>query len=100
MAAIDSVYNYYLSTYANTTGPSRYDSHKKSELRDTYNKIIKSNKDSPLYKLNLNDGDMKKFAIDLKEQARYTQHVVSSLSADEGGIEAFKRRESKYKNIN
>lgn len=89
MAAIDSVYNYYLSTYANTTGPSRYDSHKKSELRDTYNKIIKSNKDSPLYKLNLNDRDMKKFAIDLKEQARYTQHVVSSLSSEEGGIEAF-----------
>ena len=38
MAAIDSAYQYYLSTYGNST-VSRYDTHKKSQLRDTYNKI-------------------------------------------------------------
>ena len=39
MAAIDSAYQYYLSTYGNST-VSRYDTHKKSQLRDTYNKIF------------------------------------------------------------
>ena len=43
MAAIDSAYQYYLSTYGNST-VSRYDTHKKSQLRDTYNKIVKTNK--------------------------------------------------------
>ena len=50
MAAIDTVYHYYLSTYANST-VSRYDSHKKSELRDIYNRMVKTNKESPLYKI-------------------------------------------------
>ena len=44
MAAIDSAYQYYLSTYGNST-VSRYDTHKKSQLRDTYNKIVKTNKE-------------------------------------------------------
>ena len=47
MAAIDSAYQYYLSTYGNST-VSRYDTHKKSQLRDTYNKIVKTNIKNPL----------------------------------------------------
>ena len=50
MAGINTAYNYYLSTYANQSA-SRYDSHKKSELRNIYNRIVKINKDSPLYKI-------------------------------------------------
>ena len=50
MARIDAAYNYLLSTYGKATG-SRYDSHKKSELRSLYNNIIKTNKESPLYKI-------------------------------------------------
>ena len=65
MAAIDSAYQYYLSTYGNST-VSRYDTHKKSQLRDTYNKIVKTNKESPLYKIK-NLGEAKKYAIDIKE---------------------------------
>ena len=42
MAAIDSAYHYYLSTYGNSV--SRYDTHKKSELRKVYNQIVKANK--------------------------------------------------------
>ena len=87
MAAIDSVYSYYLSTYGDSLGSSRFESHKKSELRATYNAIIKSNKNSPLYKINDN-GDLKKFAIDIKEQARSAKNVVSSLSTDDSGIES------------
>ncbi len=89
MALIDHVYNNYLAAYGDSIDSlrsNRYDSHKKSELRDTYNKIVKSNKNSPLYKINM-DGDLTKFAIDLKEQARSTQNVIASMSNTAEGIE-------------
>ena len=86
MAAIDTVYHYYLSTYANST-VSRYDSHKKSELRDIYNRMVKTNKESPLYKI-LNTRDTARYAIDVKENARRIQNVVASLSEDGTGIES------------
>lgn len=85
MAAIDSAYQYYLSTYGNSN-VSRYDTHKKSQLRDVYNRIVKSNKDSPLYKFK-DSGDVKKHAIDIKESTRNIQNVIDSLSESGGGIE-------------
>lgn len=87
MAKIDSAYNYFLTTYGKDMGSNRFDSHKKSELRDVYNRIIKTNKESPLYKINI-DGDIKNFAIDLKENARKMQNVVSSLTTDTDDIES------------
>ena len=91
MARIDNAYAYYISTYAKKT-VSRYDSHKKSELRKVYNKIVKINKDSPLYKIpNLTDA--KKYAIDIKENARSIQNVVASLSDQYGSFEdSFKKK--------
>lgn len=86
MAAIDTVYHYYLSTYANST-VSRYDSHKKSELRDIYNRMVKTNKESPLYKLQ-NSKEVARFAIDVKENARNIQNVIASLSENGSGIES------------
>ncbi len=94
MAAIDSVYQYYLSTYGNEHS-SRYDSHKKSDLRKTTNSIAKSNNESPLYKLKDEDGDVKRFAIDIKESARNIKNVIASLSDDSEsgeGIESLFRR--------
>lgn len=85
MAAIDSAYQYYLSTYGNST-VSRYDTHKKSQLRDTYNKIVKTNKESPLYKIK-NLEEAKKYAIDIKESVGDIQHIVASLSGSDQGIE-------------
>lgn len=84
MAAINTAYNYYLSTYAKQSA-SRYDSHKKSELRNIYNKIVKINKDSPLYKIR-HTADVQKFAIDIKESTRTIKNVVASLSDAEEGI--------------
>ena len=91
MARIDNAYAYYISTYAKKT-VSRYDSHKKSELRKVYNEIVKINKDSPLYKIpNLTDA--KKYAIDIKENARSIQNVVASLSDQYGSFEdSFKKK--------
>lgn len=85
MAVIDSAYQYYLSTYANTAA-CRYDAHKKSQLRDICNQIIKINKDSPLYKIE-NTKDVTKYAIDIKESVRQLQNVISSLSDTNEGIE-------------
>ena len=43
LAAIDSAYHYYLSTYG-TSKVSRYDTHKKSQLRAVYNQIVKTSR--------------------------------------------------------
>ncbi len=69
---------YYLSAYGHLK-PSRYDSHKKSDLRKVYNSIVKTNKESPLYKLS-NEDDATRYAIDIKENAKSIQNVVASLS--------------------
>lgn len=91
MAAIDSAYSYYLSTYASMAS-SRYDTHKKSQLRAVYNNIVKTNKDAPLYKIK-NSGEGKKFAIDIKEHTRSIQNVVAALSDTDGsGENAFYRK--------
>ena len=90
MARIDAAYNYLLSTYGKATG-SRYDSHKKSELRSLYNNIIKTNKESPLYKIT-QTGDVKEFAIDIKANAHQLQNVIASLNADGNDISSMLRK--------
>ena len=84
--AINSAYNYYLTTYGSQQ-TSRYDSHRREDLRDTVNKIKKLNKESPLYKVKIS-GDVQKFAIDIKESARNIKNIVASFSEDEAGIGA------------
>lgn len=91
MARIDSAYDYYLSTYG-AQETSRYDAHKKSDLRKVYNHIVKTNKESPLYKISDLES-AKKFAIDIKETAKSIQNVVSSLSDSNGSFEdSFQKR--------
>lgn len=46
-SALNTVYNFYMTTYAPKTN-SRYDTHKKSELRSVYNSIVDQNKDAPV----------------------------------------------------
>lgn len=86
MAAIDSAYHYYLSTYG-ASDASRYDTHKKSQLRAVYNHIVKTNKDAPLYKIK-HSKDMTKFAIDMKEHSRSIQNFIASLSDTGGSFES------------
>ena len=77
MARIDA-YAYYLSTYGQMR-PTRYDSHKKSDLRKVYNAMVKTNREAPLYRLSSNDA-VAKYAIDIKENAKAIQNTVASLS--------------------
>ena len=81
------VYNYYVSTYQPYAGNSRFDSHKKSDLKNVYNRIVNSTKDAPLYKIRTGT-EVTKFAIDLKENARRTQNLVSSLQTESDDIES------------
>lgn len=85
-STISSAYDYYLTTYG-SQHVSRYDSHRKEDLRDTVNKIKKLNKESPLYKIRIS-GDVQKFAIDVKESARSIKNLVASFSESAEGIGA------------
>lgn len=80
-AALSNVYNHYLSAYA-PPSVTRYDAHKKSELRSVYNSIVKLNKESPWY-LPANGADVQQYVIRLKESARSLHNTIASL----GGLE-------------
>ena len=80
--AISTVYNHFLTTYAPQGTNSKYDTHKKSELRGLYNSIVKMNKEAPLFLLDTSPSTQE-FAVGLKENARSLKNVISSLSMDD-----------------
>ena len=77
-AALNTVYNYYLSTYSKTKGSSQYDTHKKSELRNIYNTIVKLNRESPLSIFDTTK-DTREFAVGIKENALSLSNTIASL---------------------
>ena len=89
---ISSVYNYYLSTYAKQH-VSKNDTHKKSELKEIYNSMVKSSRKSPLYKINNTEG-VQKYAIDLKETARAMRNVAASLSDSDDAAAGFNKKKA------
>lgn len=76
-SAINNIYNYYLTTYA-PKSTTKYDAHKKSELRGVYNSIVKLNKDDSLYIID-KSASTREFAIGIKEVARDFRNTVASL---------------------
>ena len=70
-----------IRTYA-PRGSSRYDTHKKSELRSVYNSIVKMNKEAPLFILDTSK-DSQQFAVGIKENARELRNTIASL----GGLD-------------
>lgn len=87
---INSAYAYYLSTYAGKQ-LSKYDAHKKSELKQVYNEMIRLNQRSPLFKI-LDVDTVSKNAIDIKETARDFKNVAASLTSVDGGISGFLKK--------
>ncbi len=82
---LNTVYNNYLSTYT-PKSLTRYDSHKKSELRSVYNSIVKLNKESPWY-LPTTNKDTQHYAVDIKENARDLHNTLAKLGAlEENGL--------------
>lgn len=80
-AVLNNIHNNYLTTYS-PKSMTRYDAHKKSELRSVYNSIVKLNKESPWY-LPSTGKDTQQYAIGLKENARQLRNTIASL----GGLD-------------
>ena len=80
-AVLNAVYNNYLTTYSQQA-LTRYDTHKKSELRSVYNSIVKINKEAPWY-LPTTSKATQQYAIAIKENARGLRNTLAQL----GGME-------------
>lgn len=75
-----NIYNYYqmaLPSVANT----KYDSHKKSELKNLYKDMVKLNQSKPFYKLSLSK-ETRDYVIGIKEAALELKTSSSFLSED------------------
>lgn len=80
-AVLNAVYNNYLTTYT-PRSLTRFDTHKKSELRSIYNTIVKLNKESPWY-LPTTSKETQQYAVDIKDCARGLHNTIAQL----GGLE-------------
>ena len=79
--ALSNIYNHYLTTYAPKSA-TRYDAHKKSDLRDIYNSIVKLNKESPLSIVDTSEA-AQKYVVSIKENARGLRNTITSLSGSD-----------------
>lgn len=80
-AVLTNINNHYLTTYA-PKSTTQFDTHRKSELRNIYNSIVKINKESPWF-LETKSDETKAYAIGIKESARVLRNSIASL----GGLE-------------
>ncbi|MCR5790326.1 MAG: flagellar filament capping protein FliD [Lachnospiraceae bacterium] len=75
-----NIYNHLATALAPMMGMNtKYDTHKKSELRGVYNSIVEKTKDSPVFLLDTSN-ETKNFAVSLKESARTLKNSISSIS--------------------
>lgn len=75
-----NVYNFYHMAMPRVA-TTKYDSHKKSELRSLYNDMIKLNQKKPFYKLSLSD-KTQAYVIGIKEAAMELKTSSAFLSED------------------
>ena len=80
-SVLNVVCNNYFTTYT-PKALTRYDTHKRSELRSVYNSIVKMNTDTPWY-LPITNKATQRYAVDLKENARELKNTIAQL----GGLE-------------
>lgn len=85
----NNVYNYYHSTYAPKSS-SRADAHKKSELKNIYNNIVKQSKDESVY-LFKPTSDIEKYTISMKESAMKFQQDISYMGGQDAN-ELFEKK--------
>ncbi len=79
--ALSNIYNHYLTTYAPKSA-TRYDTHKKSELRNVYNSIVKLNKEAPLSIVDTSEA-AQKYVVGIKENVRELRNTITSLSGSD-----------------
>lgn len=83
---LSNVYNQYLTTYAPQKSNSRYDAHKRSELKNIYNSMVRVNRDAPLYKIDTSE-ESRECVIGLKEESRVLHNNIVSVMGDAENLE-------------
>ncbi|MDE6626497.1 MAG: hypothetical protein K2K56_09025 [Lachnospiraceae bacterium] len=89
MMNLTNVYNYYstqvlaAATGSNRTN-SRFNSHKRDDLKTIYNNMVRQNTHSPLYKFTFSDATQA-YAIGIKEAAMALEAESKSLSGQNNG---------------
>ncbi len=92
IASLNNIYDNLTTTYAPLMGVNtKYDAHKKSELRGVYNSIVEKSKESPIFLLDTSR-ETKNFAVTLKESARTLKNTISSLSNEAGDEELLSKK--------
>lgn len=91
-AIMNQVYNHYLTSYA-PKSVTRQDTHKKSELRQIYNSMVKLNKEAPIYLIDTSNAT-REFAVGIKEQATELRTTIKSLSSADS--DAFLNKKTAY----
>lgn len=91
-AVLNAVYNNYLTTYSQKA-LTRYDTHKKSELRSVYNSIVRLNKEAPWY-LPTTSKATQQYAVAIKENARELRNTLAQLGGMEENV--FFNKKSAY----
>lgn len=86
---INSVYNYYAAQYGHREY-SKYDTHSKAQLKNTFGRLQKINSQTPSYKIDFSDAALK-YAIDLKENARELSQIADELSDESTDSITYKR---------
>ena len=89
---ISSAYSYYISQYGWKSN-SKYDTHTKNQLKNSYGRVLKTNSQTPTYKVDFSVA-AQKYAIDLKEHARQLCYIAKDLSDDKSGEMTFKKSAS------
>ncbi|MBR2401801.1 MAG: hypothetical protein IKB01_03375 [Lachnospiraceae bacterium] len=77
-----SVYNHLLQGY-HFLRPTRFDSHKKSELKDVYQRIMRMTAEQPLYKISF-DESAQTYTLGIKDAALSLSSTVKELHIDDG----------------
>ncbi|MCR4650178.1 MAG: hypothetical protein K5662_00340 [Lachnospiraceae bacterium] len=84
--ALNAVYNQYLTTYAPKKSDTKYDTHKRSELKSITNSMAKLNKEAPLYKIE-NNGETREYIVGLKEESRLLQNTITETAGNSNSIQ-------------
>lgn len=81
-AILNNIYNYYHAAYYYPRTSSKYDAHKKEELKNVYNSIRSIDKEAPVFLMD-HSADIEKYTIQMKESALKFRDDVAAL----GGLD-------------
>ena len=86
---LNTIYNNYLTVHT-PKALTKYDAHKRSELRSVCDSIVKINRDAPWYLPTTNQSTLQ-YVIDLKENARELSQIADELSDESTDSITYKR---------